>query len=178
MSLACSRQHMAALPFQTCTQCMDACIAASRPSAWHGSTLLTCKTSTGHTDCSSSSKLAKHTCSDSPFAPTVHLPTHTCGWVYPTPSSPVVCCVAARWWTMVASARVQIGQELDQLERQMLEDAAGPSSNLDESGMFSIQVCVLSFEQRDGGGGIWRAGGGGAGGEGGWGWGRGLVLAQ
>jgi hypothetical protein len=43
----------------------------------------------------------------------------------------------------VASARVQIGQELDQLERQMLEDAAGPSSNLDESGMFSIQVCVL-----------------------------------
>lgn len=34
----------------------------------------------------------------------------------------------------------QIGVELDQLERQMLEDAAGASSNLDESGMFSIQV--------------------------------------
>jgi len=33
-----------------------------------------------------------------------------------------------------------MGHELDQLERQMLEDAAGPSSNLDESGMFSVQV--------------------------------------
>lgn len=37
----------------------------------------------------------------------------------------------------------QIGLELDQLEREMLgaeADADGPSTNLDESGMFNVQV--------------------------------------
>ncbi|KAF6259414.1 ataxin-3 [Scenedesmus sp. NREL 46B-D3] len=44
----------------------------------------------------------------------------------------------------------QIGHELDQLERQMLDSeaqaAAGPSSNLDESGMFSIQVLTKALQ--------------------------------
>eukprot|EP00879_Flechtneria_rotunda_P011637 GHRR01012156.1.p1 GENE.GHRR01012156.1~~GHRR01012156.1.p1 ORF type:complete len:518 (+),score=186.72 GHRR01012156.1:322-1875(+) len=41
----------------------------------------------------------------------------------------------------------QIGYELDQLERQMLDDAAaGPSSNLDESGMFSVQVLAKALQ--------------------------------
>jgi ataxin-3 len=35
---------------------------------------------------------------------------------------------------------LQIGHELDALERAVLEDASGMLSNLDESGMFSIQV--------------------------------------
>lgn len=50
------------------------------------------------------------------------------------------CCCAG----IVCCGVPQIGHELDQLERQMLgEDAAaaaGPSTNLDESGMFSVQV--------------------------------------
>jgi hypothetical protein len=49
----------------------------------------------------------------------------------------------------------QIGHELDQLERQMLDAeaqaAAGPSSNLDESGMFSIQVLTKALQVREGG---------------------------
>lgn len=44
----------------------------------------------------------------------------------------------------------QIGHELDQLERQMLDAevlaAAGPSSNLDESGMFSVQVLAKALQ--------------------------------
>jgi hypothetical protein len=47
---------------------------------------------------------------------------------------------------------MQIGHELDQLERQMLDAeaqaAAGPSSNLDESGMFSIQVLTKALQVR------------------------------
>jgi hypothetical protein len=47
---------------------------------------------------------------------------------------------------------VQIGHELDQLERQMLDAeaqaAAGSSSNLDESGMFSIQVLTKALQVR------------------------------
>lgn len=45
---------------------------------------------------------------------------------------------------------LQIGHELDQLERQMLDPetaaAAGQSSNLDESGMFSIQVLTKALQ--------------------------------
>jgi hypothetical protein len=44
-----------------------------------------------------------------------------------------------------ATPTKQIGQELDALEREVLgadADAVGPSTNLDESGMFSVQVCA------------------------------------
>lgn len=51
---------------------------------------------------------------------------------------------------MACAQSSQIGQELDQLEQQILDEesraAAGPSSNLDESGMFSIQVLAKALE--------------------------------
>lgn len=49
-------------------------------------------------------------------------------------------CMRVQIQTQALVTHTQIGHELDQLEQQMLGDAGGPSTNLDESGMFSVQV--------------------------------------